>query len=136
MFRKSIFILILIIGFSGPGQGSINEKNEIIILSQFIEEALKNNPKIKSYYNRWAASKMKVPQVGSLKDPVIGFGILNLPAKEPHFNLEPMTGKQLTISQIFPFPGKLTLMKKIRYSCILDYPFLLFISIWSGKTNE
>jgi outer membrane protein TolC len=47
----------------------------------------------------------KIPQAGALEDPMLGFGVVNLP-NNFDFNEEDMTAKEVSLSQKFPFPGK------------------------------
>jgi cobalt-zinc-cadmium efflux system outer membrane protein len=82
-------------------------------LEDLIEEALNNNPQLKAYYNTYQESQVKIPQTGSLPDPILSFNLVNLPVNSFDFDREPMTGKQIAIVQKFPFPGKLGLMEKI-----------------------
>ncbi|HED10106.1 MAG TPA: TolC family protein, partial [Caldithrix abyssi] len=55
----------------------------------------------------------RVPQAGSLPDPMVSLNVLNLPVDNFVFDQEPMTGKQLAVKQTFPFPGKLSLKENI-----------------------
>jgi len=58
---------------------------------------------------RVLSAERMIPQAGSLPDPRITFGLMNLPVNSFAFNQEPMTSKQISIMQMFPFPGKLSL---------------------------
>jgi len=82
-------------------------------LNQLIQEALNNNPDLKASYSTWQTLKSRVPQAESFPDPTLGFSLMNMPANSFYFNQEPMTGKQVSLMQMFPFPGKLGLKKKI-----------------------
>lgn len=82
-------------------------------LNQLIREGLDNNPDLQSSYHAWQAAKARVPQAGSLPDPILGFSAMNLPVNSFAFNQEPMTGKQVSLMQMFPFPGKLGLKQQI-----------------------
>ncbi len=48
-------------------------------------------------------------QEGSLPDPMISFGALNLPSDSFNVSQEPMTQLQFSINQQIPYPGKLAL---------------------------
>lgn len=50
---------------------------------------------------------------GALPDPVISLNLLNLPVNSFRFDQEPMTGKQITLRQTFPFFGTLGLRESI-----------------------
>lgn len=62
-----------------------------------------------------AAARAKAavpPQAGSLPDPVLSLGALNLPVDTFSTSQEAMTQIQLGISQALPFPGKLGLKQQ------------------------
>ena len=123
MFYKIIMILIVIcipfannlFAFSVNGSKSeiVYKKEEITSLNSLIDEALKNNPEMKSFRENWESSKLRISQAGVWNDPQLSFNIVNLPSKNFDFGLEPMTGKQLLFVQRIPFPGKSSLKEKI-----------------------
>jgi len=86
---------------SGPGENSI--------LSGLIKEALENNPRLEAAVQRTLAAEKAIPQSGALPDPQLTLGAMNLPVNSFAFNQEPMTGKLVSLMQMFPFPGKLAL---------------------------
>ncbi len=53
--------------------------------------------------------KELIPFAGSLQDPRIGIGALNVPTDTFSFNQEPMTQKQIFVAQKLPWFGKLSL---------------------------
>ena len=95
-------------------------------LAQLIEEGLAQNKEIKSQEDKVASLQKEIPFAGSLDDPRLGFGVLNLPTDTFDFDQEPMTQKQIFIAQKFPWFGKLDLrtqraaLKAIRQQAILD----------------
>ena len=102
-----IYTAIFLLGFAaGYSQDTAN-------LDDLINEALNNNPHLKSFYNKSQADLTKIPQAGSLPDPVLSLNIMNLPVNSYDFDQEPMTGKQIALMQKFPFPGKLGLKENI-----------------------
>jgi outer membrane protein TolC len=74
-------------------------------VDSLVQEALEKNPKIAAAREKHSALKEKVPQVGALDDPMLSFGVVNLP-NNFEFDEEDMTAKEIAISQKFPFPGK------------------------------
>ena len=80
-----------------------------ILLTQLIQEALDNNPMIEAAVNRSLSVENIIPQAGALPDPQISFSLMNLPVNSFSFSQEPMTGKVISVMQMFPFPGKLDL---------------------------
>ena len=81
-------------------------------LDQLIEEALQNNPEISAAKSRSEVYREKIYQADALEDPMLGFGIVNLPTNFS-FRDEDMTMKEVSISQKFPFPGKRPLMREM-----------------------
>jgi cobalt-zinc-cadmium efflux system outer membrane protein len=77
------------------------------LLSDLIQEGLTNNPAVNSEYNSWQESLTRIPQAGALPDPQLSLNLLNMPVNTFKFDQEPMTGKQIALMQMFPFPGKL-----------------------------
>ncbi len=82
-------------------------------LEGLIKEALENNPELKAYDAAAEAVMQKPSQVRSLDDPRLGFALSNLPVDTFSFDQEPMTQKQISLKQKFPFPGKLDLKGSI-----------------------
>lgn len=81
------------------------------LLDELIDEGLKNNPEFLAAQYNLKMSETLAPQAGALPDPVLGFSVMNLPVNSFDFNREPMTGKKISLMQMFPFPGKLGLKK-------------------------
>lgn len=76
-------------------------------LDELVSEALENNPEILAARNEWEAAKAKVPQVRWWNDPQLGISF----EKIPRGTYSPGEAKMrmYSISQMIPFPGKLTL---------------------------
>jgi len=95
-------------------------------LGSLIEEGLADNQEIQSLEAQVESLKKEIPFAGSLDDPMLGLAILNLPTDSFSFNQEPMTQKQISIGQKFPWFGKLDLrsqragLKAIRQQAMLD----------------
>ncbi|MBI5676151.1 MAG: TolC family protein [Nitrospirae bacterium] len=87
-------------------------------LQPLIDEALKNNQEILMSEARWSASKFRIPQAESLSDPMFMFGYLNDGVKDLYtFNDEMAADSQwmFSVSQMFPYPGKLSLKKEMAF---------------------
>ncbi len=78
-------------------------------LAELVEEGLAQNKEIQSLQAKVESLKEEVSFAGSLEDPRLGFGVLNLPTDSWEFDQEPMTQKQVFIAQKFPWFGKLSL---------------------------
>ena len=101
-------ILLVVILYSSPALPETPRLN----VEEVVKEAMQNNPEILAAQKKWEVFKAKVPQASALEDPMLGFGIINLPT---NFSLkdEDMTMKEISISQKFPFPGKRPLMREM-----------------------
>ena len=104
------FLVILIMTATAFASGSDP------VLERYIHEALQKNPSLKAAIARVEAFDEKIPQSGALPEPMLGFGLANLPVNSFAFDQEPMTGKWISVSQTLPFPGKLGLRKDLAES--------------------
>jgi len=105
---RKIFVSFLIVGMisfpllARPQQQPKGKP----VLSDLIQEALDNNPRLEAAIQRVLSAERAIPQAGALPDPKITLGLMNLPMNSFTFDQEPMTGKQIALMQMFPFPGK------------------------------
>jgi len=76
-------------------------------LDALVAEALANNPDLAAAETRWEMFEHKVLPAQTLDDPRLGFAFSNYPVDSFEANETPMTGKDIQLSQTFPFPGKL-----------------------------
>lgn len=81
-------------------------KNDRALLAALMEEALANNPDLQAAEARWEMAKHKVIPAGSFDDPRLSFALSNYPVDSLAGDETPMTGKEIQLSQVFPFPGK------------------------------
>lgn len=83
------------------------------VLDGLIDEALKNSPEIKASQSRIEAARLKIPQVGSLPDPMFMLGYQN--ESFDRYTYGEMEGSQWMFSatQQFLFPGKRTLKEEM-----------------------
>lgn len=81
-------------------------------LQGLIDEALKNNPEILASESRFNASKFRIPQAKSLPDPMFMLGYQNEGTRDLYTfgnDMAPDSQWMFSVSQMFPFPGKLEL---------------------------
>lgn len=78
-------------------------------LQALINEALEYNQELKSLRQEAEALKAEAPAAGALPDPKVKFSVQNLPIETFDFSQEPMTQKQITVSQQAPWINKLSL---------------------------
>ena len=72
-----------------------------VILNNYLETAAKNNPELRSKFNEYNASLERVPQVGTLPDPTLTFGLFALPVETKN---GPQQAK-ISFTQMFPWFG-------------------------------
>ncbi len=84
---------------------------ETVSLSSLIEEAKKNNPEILAYQKRVKAKEHRAKIEGVIDDPQFKVEVMDIPGDKP-FNLGDSMQTRYTFSQMFPFPGKLSLKQK------------------------
>src|SRR4030067_2495925 len=106
---KAVFLSFLILV---PFSSSAQSEKPRLNVDQLVKEAFQNNPEISAAKKKWEILKEKIPQASALEDPMLGFGVVNLPTNF-RFKDEDMTMKEISISQKFPFPGKRPLMKEM-----------------------
>lgn len=82
-------------------------------LQDLIDEALKNNHEILMAESRWKTSTYKIPQAESLPDPMFMIGYQNEGWKRYTYGEMPDAQWMFSISQMFPFPGKLPLKREM-----------------------
>ncbi|MEW6145947.1 MAG: TolC family protein [Thermodesulfobacteriota bacterium] len=86
---------------------------EIETLDSLINEARQNNPEIKAANAKWRASTKRPSQEGTLPDPMIGVGWQNVSFDSITLDEDPDSMLRFSFEQEIPFPGKLSLKKKI-----------------------
>jgi outer membrane protein TolC len=108
MAKAIFFSFLVLIPLSSQAQ----PEKPLLNVDQLIDEVLRNNPEILAAKKKLEVFKEKVPQAFALEDPMLGFGIINLPTNFS-FRDEDMTMKEISISQKLPFPGKRPLMREM-----------------------
>ncbi|MEE8128426.1 MAG: TolC family protein [Nitrospinaceae bacterium] len=111
---RRVFLLVLIIFLFAPEAGATNKHAGHFkqTLNKFIETARKKNPSLLEASNKINIYKQIPDQRSSWKDPMLTFGLENLPVDTFSFRQEAMTQKQIQLTQEIPFPGKTDLRKE------------------------
>ncbi len=91
-----------------------NQTDEsVLTLNLALERALAGNPGLGEIKARAEALAAIPAQAGSLPDPTVNVGLLNVPTSNFNLHAEDMTMLEMGVSQTIPFPGKLALREKI-----------------------
>lgn len=101
--------VVLLVGLIPPGTASANQAT----LDSLIELAMTNNPDLLAADYQIAAAEYRAKASGALPDPTVGIAAMNLPHSSFAFDETPMTGVQLGITQMIPWPGKLSSQSRI-----------------------
>ena len=108
--RLTLTVALLALGsFAGKPVMAQSPSNAPQPLVALIEEGLAQNKEIQSLEAKVQSFQEEVSFAGSLEDPRLGFGVLNLPTDSWEFDQEPMTQKTVFLAQKFPWFGKLSL---------------------------
>lgn len=100
---KKILVILLLVLYAEPGL------SRELKLEDLIEAALKNSPRILSSRSRTEAATFRIPQAGSLPDPMFMFGYQNEGYRR--YTYGEMQGAQyvFSASQTLPLAGKRSL---------------------------
>ncbi|HSD46703.1 MAG TPA: TolC family protein [Pyrinomonadaceae bacterium] len=85
-------------------------------LEELIEQALANNPEIKSMQRRFDMMRARIPQAKALDDPVLSVAYMGNIAPFYVQRDDPSSGRSISITQDLPFPGKRGLKGKVASS--------------------
>lgn len=113
MMIKFKLLIIVISMFFLSIQPSWASDETTVSLKELIDETLANSPEIGSAGQNIEALKERPEQAYSLPNPMLSFGIANLPVDTFELNQEAMTQKTIGVMQTFPYPGKRSLMKDV-----------------------
>jgi len=107
-------------------------------LDQYLQTAAENNPELKSRFKMYLAALERVPQVGTIPDPELAFGVFVR-------SVETRVGPQeasVAISQAFPWFGELKARKEVeaqiaqtRYQVFENAKYKLFFDVKTVYNN-
>jgi outer membrane protein, heavy metal efflux system len=83
-----------------------------IKLKALVDEALMQNPEIKTMQRSFDRMRARIPQAKALPEPMLNIGYMGNPVPLPPFDVQkgdPSSGHVLSFTQELPFPGKLSL---------------------------
>ncbi|MDZ7660538.1 TolC family protein [Fodinibius sp.] len=115
-YNAYLITIILLVSLVITRAGNAQPTNSSLVLDELIQKVLAHNPELNSSFEDWEASKTRISQQEALPDPTLGLNFMNLPVNSFALDQEPMTGKQISLMQPFPFPGKLGLKGDIATS--------------------
>ncbi|MGE5699827.1 MAG: TolC family protein [Deltaproteobacteria bacterium] len=103
VLRDGIFLLFLV--FLLPaGPAAAQEAPRPV--SYYVDSALSKNPSLSAMQERIRMRENAAIRAGALDNPKGWVAVTNVPVRTWSFREEDMTGKEIGISQMFPYPGK------------------------------
>lgn len=107
---RYVTMIFFLLGFFAPAMAFAQRES----LADLVLEAVTNNADIQATREEVAGLRAESDYAGSLPNPMLGVGILNVPVDSFALDQEPMTQKQVSITQRFPWPGKRGLASESR----------------------
>lgn len=128
--KQQLFAAVLSIGIASgaaaqPGTASSTSFNEAkrlepqkienngktqsqgtLSLDELIKHALENNQELKATRHEVLAEEAEIGPAGALPDPMLGVNAMNLPTNSLSLRDDDMSGVEVSLSQMIPFPGK------------------------------
>ncbi len=95
-----------------PSITSAASQSDAAGLQELITEGLANNQELQSLRRRFKGLSDEIPAAAALNDPVLKFGLLNVPVDTFSLSQEAMTQKQFSLVQQIPWFQKLGLRKQ------------------------
>lgn len=87
-----------------------------LALDDMVARALERNPRIMAAAREAEAYSFKIIPARTLPDPMIEFSLMNMGLSSFTLGMDPQSGLGVSLSQDFPFPGKLRLKGEIAAS--------------------
>ncbi len=92
-------------------EGSEPHAAAIAGIDSLVAVALAVSPEVRAARDRVDAARARIAPSGTLPDPMLGLGVMNLPVAEPGYG-DMMTMNTIVLGQMLPFPGKLSLARR------------------------
>lgn len=107
MWISIVLLGVLVVATESAGQEPARPP------SFYIDAAFANNPSLSAMQERIRMKENAAIRAGALDDPKAWIGITNVPVDSWSFREEDMTGKEIGLSQMFPYPGKRKLRTEV-----------------------
>lgn len=89
-----------------PAAATAAQETDLTVL---LVEADGANQELLAARREAEAARARIPQAGALPDPVVGFGVMNVPVASPSLGRDMMTMTTIQLGERLPWPGKLGL---------------------------
>jgi len=101
-----ILFVLLAISIASSWGSPLRAEESPRPVNYYVDAALANNPSLASMKARIVGKENEAVRAGALADPKAWIGLVNVPTNTWSLSDEDMTGKEVGISQMLPFPGK------------------------------
>jgi len=111
--RRWLFLSAIALGAANSTvYASEYDSAPVLTEGSAVEVAIRDNPSLAEMQTRYEALAEVPSQVGTLPDPMVSVNAMNFPTDTFERDQEAMTQLQVGFSQVFPFPGKLSLKEE------------------------
>jgi len=106
MTPERILFFLLAISIASPWVSPVRAEGPPRPVGYYVDAALANHPSLASMKQRIVTKQNETVRAGALADPKAWIGLVNVPTDTWSLSEEDMTGKEIGISQMLPYPGK------------------------------
>jgi cobalt-zinc-cadmium efflux system outer membrane protein len=108
--KKILFALLLFFAVLLAAQ------EKPLSLNDLVRQALERSPRIKAAAREAEAYSFRIIPARTLPDPMVEFSLMNMGLSSFSLGMDPQSGLGVSLTQNFPFPGKLRLKGEIAAS--------------------
>ena len=106
MMPVRILFLLLAISIASSWASPLRAEGPPRPVGYYIDSAMLAYPSLASMRQRIEMKRNEAIRAGALDDPKAWIALSNVPVRSWSFREEDMTGKEIGLSQMFPYPGK------------------------------
>ena len=99
--KSTLLLILLWLPFTGFASA------QPVQLENLLKEADSGNPTLQIAREQITQASHKIKQATALQDPIVSISLSSYPIDSFKTNQSPMTGNDIRLSQMIPFPGKL-----------------------------
>jgi outer membrane protein TolC len=108
----AVFLVLINAGYIFSAENAAHA-SEVKDFNNYLQLLMEKDPDLKSLEYTLEAKKLVPDQAESLPDPMVRFGLMNVPYDSFSMGQEAMTQKQISLIQSFPAPGKRSMLRKL-----------------------
>ena len=112
VIRTAMIAATLVVAEAAQAQHTNNHVDSGTTLDSLIAQAIATSPALRVAQARVGAARARISPAGTLPDPTLMLGVVNLPISHPGFSSDGMTMKMVGVAQTIPFPGKLAARRR------------------------